>query len=84
MGTSARLLLAASWWATAAGNPQVEDNYPIGALKCFYTLKRGTNGGSEEQHAITCPEGHDRYCVKQEVDNLDRTQCGQTEFFGDK
>ncbi|KAJ8600501.1 hypothetical protein CTAYLR_010072 [Chrysophaeum taylorii] len=70
--------------ATGETTPKVEDNYPIGALKCYYTLKRGTNGGSEEMQSIICPEGQDKYCMKQEIDGLDRTQCGQTEYFGDE
>lgn len=85
MSTTA--LALATLWTTARGNPQEEDNYPIGGLKCYYTLKRGTNAGiagSEELDAILCPEGQNKYCVKQEIDDLDRIQCGQTEYFGDK
>ena len=72
---------------TIHANPQAEDNYPIGALKCHYTLKRGSNAGiagSEEQHSIICPEGQDRYCMKQEIEGLDRDECGKTEYFGDE
>ena len=71
----------------AEANPQAEDNYPIGALKCKYNLKRGTNAGvagSEEMRYIVCPEGQDRFCVKQEIQGLDRDQCGKTEYFGDE
>lgn len=80
----AMFFIATLLWVLARASPKVEDNYPIGALKCYYTLKRGTNGGSEEETAIACPEGQDRFCMKQEIDGLDRDQCGETEYFGDK
>lgn len=61
-----------------------EKEYPVGGLKCMYTLKRGTNGGDEEERHVICPEGQDKYCVKQEIERLDRSECGQTEYFGDE
>mmetsp|Transcript_12698 Transcript_12698/g.19045 ORF Transcript_12698/g.19045 Transcript_12698/m.19045 type:complete len:173 (-) Transcript_12698:33-551(-) len=67
--------------------PQSEDEYPIGALKCHYTLKRGKNAGvagNDEMTSIVCPEGQDRWCIKQEIEGLDRALCGKTEYFGDK
>ena len=52
----------------ARSGPQVEDNYPIGGLKCLYTLKKGINvgiAGGYELGAIICPEGQNNYCMKQ-------------------
>lgn len=65
----------------------LEDNYPIGGLKCYYSNKVGMNTGyasNTELEAILCPEGQNKYCVRQVVNGLARTECGMTEYFGDK
>ena len=43
-----------------------------------------SDGPKSSQKAIVCPEGQDKFCVKQEVNGLAKTECGMTEYFGDK
>jgi len=65
----------------------VADNYPIGGLKCYYSNKKGMNTGyatTSELESILCPEGQNKFCVRQIVNGLARTECGMTEYFGDK
>ncbi|KAJ1444967.1 hypothetical protein M885DRAFT_551370 [Pelagophyceae sp. CCMP2097] len=54
-------------------------------LKCKYSQKKGTNaGGDFGLDSVICPEGQDRYCIKQVAEGLDRNECGATEYFGDE
>ena len=84
-------VLALAWLGVAAAQTASEqarevsgEEVPI-RLKCFYSLKKGTNagGGIFELGAVICPEGHDNYCVKEVAEGLDEADCGMTEFFGD-
>ena len=68
---------------------KLEDDYPNGPknLKCFYSNKVGRNTGyasNSDLEAILCPEGQNKFCVRQVVNGLARTECGMTEYFGDK
>ena len=66
---------------------KVADDYPIGGLKCYYSNKKGMNTGyatTSELESILCPEGQNKWCVRQVVNGLARTECGMTEYFGDK
>ena len=83
-------------WGVAVG-AQEDQNYPIGGLRCYYTVKGGISGGwalavdepqinkaSNNQKAILCPEGQNKFCVRTDVLNLNNVQCGWTEFYGDR
>ena len=83
-------------WGVAVG-AQEDQNYPIGGLRCYYTVKGGIAGGwalavdepqinkaSNNQKAILCPEGQNKFCVRTDVLNLNNVQCGWTEFYGDR
>ena len=60
-------------WGVAVG-AQEDQNYPIGGLRCYYTVKGGISGGwalavdepqinkaSNNQKAILCPEGQNKF-----------------------
>merc|ERR1712072_1466447 len=82
-------------WGVAVG-AQADQNYPIGGLICYYTVKGGISGGwalavdepqvnkaGNNQKAILCPEGQNKFCVRTEVLSLQNIECGWTEFYGD-
>ena len=69
-------------WGVAVG-AQADQNYPIGGLRCYYTVKGGISGGwalavdepqinkaGNNQKAILCPEGQNKFCVRTEVLSL--------------
>jgi hypothetical protein len=83
-------------WGVAVG-AQADQNYPIGGLRCYYTVKGGISGGwalavdepqinkaGNNQKAILCPEGQNKFCVRTEVVSLQNIECGWTEFYGDR
>ena len=83
-------------WGVSVG-AQADQNYPIGGLRCYYTVKGGISGGwalavdepqinkaGNNQKAILCPEGQNKFCVRTEVLSLQNIECGWTEFYGDR
>ena len=42
------------------------------------------NKAGNNQKAILCPEGQNKFCVRTEVLSLQNIECGWTEFYGDR
>jgi len=61
------------WAAAQTTGAKIADNYPIGGLKCYYSNKKGMNTGyatTSELESILCPEGQNKFCVRQVVNGL--------------
>ena len=83
-------------WGVNVG-AKTAQNYPIGGLRCYYTVKGGISGGwalsvddpshniaGNNQKAILCPEGQNKFCIRTQVIGLTQTECGWTEYYGDR